>query len=94
MTHCEFDHRVAYVPPLSRLLPQSKKGEAATLLNVLYVRCIKQCQMSEDVKYACMHGQALYATAHHTLLLNWGNWLNREQIVQLVNSAWRIPRSE
>lgn len=47
-----------------------------------------------DVKYACMHGQALFGMAHHKLILNWGNWLNREQISQLVYSAWRVQLGE
>lgn len=51
-------------------------------------------EQSTDAKYVCMHELALFGTLHHTLVLNWGNWLNKEQILQLINSAWRIQLTE
>lgn len=43
--------------------------------------------MYTDV-YACVHGQALFAMAHHKLILNCGNWLNREQILLILLDAF------
>lgn len=39
----------------------------------------------------CVCMDRLYlAMPHHTLIPNCGNWLNKEQILQLVNSAWHV----
>lgn len=77
----------SYLPGWHLLLEGKTEKESAAL-NVLDF--IKECEPSSDGKYSCMHGQPLFAMLHHTLILNWGNWLNREQISQLVNSAHRV----
>lgn len=77
----------SYLPGWHLLL-EGKTEEGSAALNVLDF--IKECEASTDGKCSCMHGQPLFAMLHHTLILNWGNWLNREQILQLVNSAHRV----
>lgn len=72
-------------------LPLLVKKIASILLNVLDVCCINQYEMFTDVS---MHGQALFVITHHTLIPNWGNWLNREQILHLVKSARRVHLCE
>lgn len=88
--HSEFIQWVIFQSyrPGWHLLLEGKTEEELAALNVLDF--IKECEPSSDGKYSCMHGQPLFAMLHHTLILNWGNWLNREQISQLVNSAHRV----
>lgn len=82
---------------LTRLLILLSRGWregslSLTLLNMFYLREIPQCESLSSV-LVCMDELHKLA-AHHTPALNWGNWLSREQILPLVNSARCVQPDE
>lgn len=68
--------------------PQRENRGGISCINLLDF--IKECEPSSDGRCSCIHARPLFAMPHHTLILNWRNWSNREQISQLVNSARRV----
>lgn len=62
------------------------------LLNMFHLPEIRRCETLSSV-LVCMDALPKLA-AHHTLALNWGNWLSRERISPLVNSACCVQPDE